>query len=101
MGLVARCVRLRRALESVGRATLAALDGGALVERALSGSREERVNVWAVGKAARAMARGARHALDGKIVRELIVEKKMADVGIDAQVIAAGHPLPDEQSVAA
>jgi glycerate 2-kinase len=64
------------------RAAIAACDGGALVAEALRGPHWRYAWVWAVGKAARAMARDCGGALvvDGSV---------------------AGHPLPDERSVAA
>jgi hydroxypyruvate reductase len=63
------------------RAAIAACEGGALVAEALRGPHWRYCWVWAVGKAARAMARESGGALV-----------------IDPSV--AGHPLPDERSVA-
>lgn len=64
------------------KAAIAACDGGALVAQAMRGPHWRYAWVWAVGKAARAMAR--EHG--GALV-------------IDAS--SAGHPFPDERSVAA
>ncbi|MGZ3439856.1 MAG: glycerate kinase type-2 family protein [Polyangia bacterium] len=63
------------------RAAIAACEGGALVAEALRGPHWRYCWVWAVGKAARAMARESGGAL-------------VIDPGV------AGHPLPDERSVA-
>jgi glycerate 2-kinase len=63
------------------RAAIAACEGGALVAAALRGPHWRYAWVWAVGKAARAMARDSGGALV-----------------IDTRI--AGHPLPDERSVA-
>lgn len=76
---MAQCVRR---LEAAARAAIAACDGGAAVARALSGPHWRYVHVWAVGKAAAAMARD----FGGALV-------------IDPRV--AGHPIPDARSVAA
>ena len=64
------------------KAAVAACDGGALVAEALRGPHWRYAWIWAIGKAARAMAREAGGALV-----------------VDAA--SAGHPLPDERSVAA
>ncbi len=70
-------------LVAVARSAVAACDGGALVAEALGGTdwRATWSVVWAVGKAARAMSRG----IDGALV---------------VDPTCAGHPLPDERSVA-
>lgn len=73
--------RVSRLVE-VARAAIAACDGGDLVATALRGPHWRYAWVWAVGKAARAMARESGGAL--------IVDPTRA-----------GHPLPDERSVAA
>jgi hydroxypyruvate reductase len=69
-------------LVAAARAAIAACDGGQLVARALRGPHWRYAWIWAVGKAARAMARET----GGGFV-------------IDAT--RAGHPFPDERSVAA
>jgi len=63
------------------RAAIDACDGGGLVAEALRGPHWRYAWVWAVGKAARAMAREMGGALIIDTAR-------------------AGHPLPDERSVA-
>ena len=63
------------------RAAIDACDGGALVAEALRGPHWRYAWAWAVGKAARAMAREMGGALVIDTTR-------------------AGHPLPDERSVA-
>jgi hydroxypyruvate reductase len=69
---------------TLARAAVGACEGGALVAEALGDARASSVaaTVWAVGKAARAMARDFPSAWI-----------------VDAS--SAGHPLPDERSVAA
>jgi glycerate 2-kinase len=62
------------------RAAIGACDGGTLVAEALRGPHWRYAWVWAVGKAARAMARDSGGAF--------VVDTKVA-----------GHPLPDERSV--
>ena len=64
------------------KAAIAACDGGTLVAEALGGSHGRYAWVWAIGKAAKSMAREAEGAF--------VVDASMA-----------GHPLPDERSVAA
>lgn len=55
----------------------------------------------AVGKAACAMARGAHEALDRQIAAALIVTKHGYEEPLPWPVHEAGHPLPDEHSLAA
>jgi glycerate 2-kinase len=71
---------------AIFREALAALDPRRLVREALAPGR--RAELWAVGKAAHAMAEGARDA--GSVVRALVVGKE-----------EAGHPSPDARSLAA
>ena len=68
-------------LVAAAKAAIDTCDGGRLVAEALRGPHWRYAWVWAVGKAARAMARDA----GGSFV-------------VDATM--AGHPLPDERSVA-
>jgi glycerate-2-kinase len=70
--------------------TVAALGGERLV-RAAGVAADE---VWAVGKAACAMARGSGCA------RGIVITKQAETVG-GFQVLEAGHPHPDERSVTA
>lgn len=76
-------------LDAVARA-LAALDLERAVIDALAGERLDRVRLVAIGKAAAAMASGARRALGDRIEDAVVVTP--AD---------AGHPLPDAGSVRA
>ncbi|MCG6975614.1 MAG: DUF4147 domain-containing protein [Acidiferrobacterales bacterium] len=55
----------------------------------------------AVGKAAVAMAEGAREQLAGQITRALIVTKHGHEGPLPWPVMTASHPLPDETSLAA
>jgi hydroxypyruvate reductase len=59
------------------------------------------VSLVAVGKAACAMARGAHEALGAAIVAALVVTKHGYGERLPWPVIEAGHPLPDERSLAA
>lgn len=74
-------------LVAQARAAIAACEGGALVAEALRGSERRYASVWAVGKAARPMASAAAGAAAG--------------VAWIVDASSAGHPLPDERSVAA
>ena len=56
------------------------------------------VSVLAFGKAAPAMARGAGQALGGLIHRGLVVTDQTAQVPPWAELVVAGHPIPDEGS---
>ena len=69
------------ALVDEAKAAIAACDGGALVAAALRGPHWRYAWVWAVGKAARAMARDTGG-------------------GFVVDTTRAGHPVPDERSVA-
>jgi hydroxypyruvate reductase len=89
------------------RAALAAVDGRRRVRAALAGGQVgPDVSVFAVGKAAPAMALGAADALGGRLVRGLVVAPDgsipaalRALAGIDCR--EAGHPRPDARSIAA
>ena len=61
--------------------------------------RASRVSVLAFGKAAPAMARGASQALGGMIGRGLVVTDETAEVPPWAELVVAGHPIPDEGSL--
>ncbi len=54
-----------------------------------------------IGKAACAMAQGAHAVLGARIVDALIVTKHGHAEALSWPVLEAGHPLPDEQSLAA
>lgn len=100
---MARCVSLRRTLEAVAREAIAACEGGRLVEQALAGASPPEA-LWAAGKAAEAMARGALAAL-GEVPAGLVIGKDapgrvpLAHPTLEERV--AGHPVPDARSEAA
>ncbi|HKJ09630.1 MAG TPA: DUF4147 domain-containing protein [Gammaproteobacteria bacterium] len=93
--------------ESLYRAALAAADGR---QRTVEWLRRHPMEgpVWAVavGKAAAAMAEGAREALGSRLRRGLLVTKH-GHLGPDASAYApfecyqTGHPVPDAASLAA
>lgn len=87
-------------------AALAAVNGTAAVERALIEQPKpgQPVCVLAIGKAAVAMAEGARSILGGQIKSGLIITKAgcaAARMPERWTCIEAGHPVPDERSLAA
>lgn len=59
------------------------------------------VYLIALGKAACAMAQGAHDVLDTRIAAALIVTKQGFAESLPWPVLEAGHPLPDERSLAA
>ena len=59
------------------------------------------VHVIALGKAACAMVRGAMDVLEGRIASAFIVTKHGHGEALPWPCIEAGHPLPDEHSLAA
>jgi len=96
----------RRLLPELLDAALRAVDGRECVSRALRSFPATRVELFAIGKAASAMARGAHDALSGRIVRTLAITKDghvdpMLAALPDVTVIEAAHPVPDERSLAA
>jgi glycerate-2-kinase len=80
--------RVTDGLTAIARAAIEACEGGRLVRAATKGPYDA---VWAVGKAAPAMALGAGRA-------DLVIGKEP-----DARlpVLVAAHPVPDESSVRA
>jgi glycerate 2-kinase len=97
----------RRFLLELFDAALRAVDGHAAVERFLrSSSMTGPVAVFAIGKAASAMARGAHAALRGSLVDTLVITK---DGHADAELgrlpattlLETAHPCPDARSLAA
>ena len=58
-----------------------------------------RVLVLAFGKAAAGMVHGARQALGDLIFRGLVVTDEVAQVPDWAELVVAGHPIPDSESV--
>ena len=95
----------RRILLELFDAALRAVDGRALVNRALRDSSGP-VAVFAVGKAASAMALGAHDALADRIEEFFVVTK---DGHVDSQlrrvpgvtILETAHPVPDARSLAA
>lgn len=96
----------RRLLLEAYAAALAAVEGAAVTRAALAGRDGGPLEVVAVGKAAAAMARGAREALGADIRRLLVITKSGHD---DGELFArpgvtrleAAHPVPDATSLAA
>jgi glycerate 2-kinase len=101
----------RRLLLELLQAGLAAVDGRRRTAECLSALLQEfpsppRYHVAAVGKAAGAMALGARDALGAGILRLLIIAK---DGHLEAaagelsgcELIESSHPVPDERSLRA
>jgi hydroxypyruvate reductase len=96
----------RRLLLELFDAALRAADGRECVERMLRGFGAPSVELFAIGKAASAMARGAHAALGSRIQRALLITK---DGHVDPEVARiaaieireAAHPVPDERSLAA
>ncbi len=87
-------------------AALRAVNGRVRVAEFLHSDELPRVEVFAIGKAASAMARGALDALGGRVASALVVTK---DGHVDSEllrdsrvtVLEAAHPLPDARSLAA
>lgn len=86
-------------LSELFRAGIAAADPEALTRSACHGLDGDRYVVLAVGKAAIAMARGARAALGSRAERGLIVTNTVAAAPWPVRV--AGHPRPNASSEAA
>ena len=59
------------------------------------------VFLLSIGKAACAMAQGAHEVLGASIIEALVVTKHGHAESLPWPVLEAGHPLPDEQSLAA
>jgi glycerate 2-kinase len=93
----------RRHAEAVLRAAIAAADPRPLVERALQGAPElhaaKRIQLLAIGKAAPAMAAAAESVLGARMTERLLVAPRGTPA--PAGTLFGGHPLPDEDSVAA
>ena len=96
----------RRTLLELFVAALRAVDGLACVERELRNFGAGPVAVFAVGKAASAMARGAHAALGERVEQMLVITK---DGHVDPElarlsrvtIFESAHPVPDERSLAA
>lgn len=84
-------------LADCARAAVEACSGERLVRAALTGGR---FRVWAVGKAAAAMARGAATVADGGLVISRVGDATGA-LAPGLVAIEAAHPFPDARSVRA
>ncbi len=94
--------KLRGDARAVFDAALEAVHGERRVYKALQ--REAiscPVALIAMGKAAVSMSRGAARALGERIHHALVITKHGYEGGLPWPVWTAGHPLPDEQSLAA
>ncbi len=98
---MAHRVRLTAVLEQVARESIAAVEGGRLVRAALAGRAAGQQVVWAAGKAAAAMARGAACALGDDLTAGLVIDKAPHEPIARVRMRVAAHPLPDASSVAA
>jgi glycerate 2-kinase len=84
------------------QSALAAVNGRTCVRMRLENRPfSGKIYMVAVGKAACAMAQGARDALGNHIVDALIVSKKGYTESLPWPVLEAGHPLVDEASLEA
>lgn len=96
----------RRLLLELFDAALRGIDGAAAVRQALELVGSRPVALFAVGKAASAMTRGAHAALGADIRQALLITK---DGHVDSEVarlphlriMESAHPVPDERSLAA
>jgi hydroxypyruvate reductase len=97
----------RRILLELFDAALRAVDGRVCTARFLRNSKlPGRVTIFAVGKAAAAMAQGARDALGNAIESMLVITKHgHADAELShlpgVLQLEAAHPVPDDRSLAA
>jgi glycerate 2-kinase len=91
-------VTRREDLEAIVRAGIARVEPERLVTAALAGERSQRIRVLCAGKAAAAMAAGARRVLGDRIVSALIVSPEPVDAAPPFAVIVGGHPLPTADS---
>ncbi len=98
----------RNVLKDIFAAAIAATNGTSRTKEALSGFEPDgSCYLLAIGKAAPAMAAGALAVLEPKVCEALIVCPGLANQPPDllpddrSRVLHAGHPLPDERSLAA
>lgn len=93
---------LRRDLDEIVRAGIAAAEPERLVVRALEDGAGvagfQGVRVLCAGKAAAAMATGAARMLGSRIFSGLVVGPEAVDVAPPFEMIAGGHPLPTGDS---
>ncbi len=92
----------RRLLLEIFQAALTAVNGRQRVRAFLAAHPlDAAVHLVALGKVACAMARGAVEALGAKIESGLVVTKRGHAEALPWLVLEAGHPIPDESSLAA
>jgi glycerate 2-kinase len=93
----------RHTLLELFEAALRAVDGRGCVANSLRDCHAPGVAVFAVGKAAGSMARGARAALGARVAQLLIITKEgHRDPELDAEQVVqfeSAHPLPDARSL--
>lgn len=91
-------------LDAIYRAALSVVNGKLCVEQYLCDNQMEgEIYLLAIGKAATAMAKGALEILGNRIIKGLIITKA-GDEAINLKnikLVEAGHPVPDERSIAA
>ncbi|HET9429309.1 MAG TPA: DUF4147 domain-containing protein [Allosphingosinicella sp.] len=92
---------MRAHLERIFRAGVAACQPASVLPPHLSGLEAERILVLAVGKAAAGMAAAAEAGLHGRIRGIAVVPHGVEATLGQLDLVHAGHPLPDEDSVAA
>ena len=92
----------RQHLLRIFNSALAAVNGCERVSRYLQQHPVSApVFLLSIGKAAGAMARGAHEVLGASIIDALVVTKQGYAESLPWPVLEAGHPLPDERSLAA
>lgn len=93
----------RETLIHLFRLALNAVNGCVAVEKKLHGmSFQGDVAIIAIGKAAAAMALGAKNQLGAQIQSALIITKEgYGDSALGWECLEAGHPIPNEQSLEA
>ena len=93
---------VRDRMLSAFRAAIEAADPFRATVDALAGERlPDRVAVVALGKASPAMARGAAHALGGRLAGGLVVCDRDEPVPEPLRLAVGSHPTPDASSVRA
>ncbi|MBD3669710.1 MAG: DUF4147 domain-containing protein [Gammaproteobacteria bacterium] len=93
---------MRERLLSIFEAGLSAVEGNRAVSEALKGPSRlgDRVYLVAIGKAAAAMAAGARDSLGPTLVEGLVITKHgHGDDTLPYEIIESGHPKPDQASL--
>jgi glycerate 2-kinase len=96
--------RVRSAFEEAFRRGVIAVDPAAAVKAELESCEiEGPVTVIAIGKAARAMARGAVEILDSQVTGGVVVSPSSSDGADDTRLryLEGGHPIPNVASLEA